>query len=321
MWCQDSFATFNQQLMLDGARAERIAGAVKRFTEFTEADQELRTARAGEPFLQGSVPSRTVIRPLARDDFDVDLVYPFRLSLFRPEHQRPLPVFDWFVSRLQGSEFYQNRLTRKNRCVRIDYAGDFHLDLIPATGDVLEHRPFAVPARDLSDWITNDPIGFTEWVRALDARSGLRDSSGDGAFVRSVRIMKRWRDHRFGEESAVSSILLVTMLGRHEASHKGYTPPLTDSFYPRYQYDGAYLYDLLRLTHSCLSGTPPRHAFEHPTISGEDLARGWDRAYLDLFLGRLNGTIDDLRRAIEAQDESTAASLYSKALGDSFPAG
>jgi hypothetical protein len=51
--------------------------------------------------------------------------------------------------------------------------------------------------------------------------------------VRCIRYMKRWRAEIFGEESAVSSILLVTMLGKHDPSIKNYYPALTNPLFSK----------------------------------------------------------------------------------------
>lgn len=132
MWCDQHFAAFNNSLKLDSTRQDRIDSAVARFIAFAKKDEQLKLAMAAEPFFQGSVATRTAIRPLASDEFDVDVVFPFKLAMFKNEHRNPSSIFEWFVARLQTSEDYRRRMEKKNRCVRLDYAGDFHVDLIPA---------------------------------------------------------------------------------------------------------------------------------------------------------------------------------------------
>ena len=119
-------------------------------------------------------------------------------------------------------------LIPRDRCARLDYAGDFHLDVIPATQSAPEHQPFAVPAKDLGSWITNDPIGFSRWVADRDRLSSAIDGDGAGRFARCCRFMKRWRDSNLDAESVPTSILLVTMLRKHDPTIKTYNPPLTD---------------------------------------------------------------------------------------------
>ncbi len=317
-WCESQFVKFNDKIKLDSGRLERIRGAVQRLEEFCEKDDQLRAAMDGAVFLQGSVATKTVIKPLVDDEFDVDVVYPFKLSVFG-EGVTPSGIIEWFLARLRQSDFYKNMLIPRDRCARLDYAGDFHLDVIPATKSVTAHQPYAVPAKDLGSWITNDSEGFATWVAERDSRSGAIDSDGVGRFVRSCRMTKRWRDTKLDPENAPTSILLVTMLGKHDPTIPGYDPPLENPLYPQYKTDVAYLYDMLRLTHSCLRSSR-RTAFFHPTILDEDLSRGWDAKNLEYFLEKLQMCINWINVGIYAQDEGESIGHYTNAFGDSFPA-
>lgn len=316
MFCDAKFAAFNDRLKLNETRAGRIESAISAFKNFCKGDEQLSTALAEEPFLQGSVATRTAIRPLTNEEFDVDVIYPFTLSVFKKQPTQK-QVIDWFISRLELNDFYKSNLIKKPRCARINYAGDFHVDFIPSTKDLTDFQPYAVPTRDLSNWTTNDPRGFARWVEKRDEWSEGVDADGVGRFVRSVRIMKRWRDLVFGEHSRVSSILLVTMLGKHEPTLP-YTPPLEYRYYFEHKNDAAYLYDMLRLTHSCLQ-TPANDAFKNPTLPNEDLARGWDKEFLDLFLQRLGTCIKHMQNAFGAATEDDAVKHFQKAFGGNFP--
>jgi hypothetical protein len=266
-WCEAQVTQFNDKIKLDSGRVDRVNAAVQRLQEFCKKDDELKMAMAGDIFLQGSVASKTVIRPSAGDEFDVDAVYPFHLNAF-PFGTTPKQITDWFLTRINQSDFYKKNLVPRDRCARIDYAGDFHVDVIPATTTLDYHKPYAVPAKDLGDWITNDPVGYVNWVEGIDSNASGIDGDGVGRFVRCCRMMKSWRDEKFSTTDAPSSIVLVTMLGKHDPSRKNYNPPLSDPLYPEYQTDLAYLYDMLRLTHSCLDAAR-RSAFMHPTLPKE----------------------------------------------------
>jgi hypothetical protein len=316
-WCETQVARFNDIIKLDSARIARVTAAIQRLQEFCKKDDELKLAMAGDIFLQGSVASQTVIRPLAGEEFDVDAVYPFHLNAF-PHDTAPRVILEWFLSRLKQSDFYKKNLIPRDRCARIDYAGDFHVDVIPATGTLDYHRPYAVPARDRRSSITNDPVGYTSWIEEIDRRASGINADGVGRFVRCCRMMKRWRDTNFSTTNAPSSIVLVTMLGKHDPSKKGYNPPLSDPLYPEYPTDLAYLYDMLRLTHSCIDAAR-RSAFMHPTLPKEDLARGWDERYLKPFMTLLQACIDNLRLGIYSRDEKASLKHYKDAFGDTFP--
>ena len=109
------------------------------------------------------------------------------------------------------------------------------------------------------------------------------------------------------------------MLGKHDpASPLEYYPPLENPLFPQYQAEAAYLYDMLRLTYSCIQ-QPMSGAFNNPTLPSEDLARGWDQTYLALFLQRLNACIVNLWNGIVSHTEADAIQHYKRALGGTFP--
>ena len=87
-WRETQVAQFNEKIKLDSVHVDRVIDATKRFKEFCEKDAELKAGIAENVFLQGSVATKTVIRPLAGDEFDVDAVYPFNLRAFR---ENPTP--------------------------------------------------------------------------------------------------------------------------------------------------------------------------------------------------------------------------------------
>ncbi|MCK6458211.1 MAG: nucleotidyltransferase [Phycisphaerae bacterium] len=320
MWCEAQFAKFDEKLRLDQGRRDRIQSALGAFNDFCQRDEQLRAALAEPPFLQGSVPMLCAIKPLGKDEYDVDVVYPFRLAAWKEPRPGPGTLVKWFTSRLKENEFYSGRMEIKNRCVRIHYKGDFHVDLIPSAVDVDAHKPYAVPAKDLSDWITNDPRGFVDWFLQRDKASGMADSDGCGVLIRSVRIMKRWRDQFFGSDARPTSILLTTILAKHEASAKTYSPPLPDPYYPKYPTTAAYLYDLIRLTVGCIKDAS-RTAFEHPTIRGEDLRRNWDDSFAKAFVERLDASARSLLAGIQSGTDAAATPHYLHAFGETFPRG
>jgi hypothetical protein len=55
-------------------------------------------------------------------------------------------------------------LERLKRCLRLNYAGAFHLDILPACpNDRLGGGAILVPDRKLECWKDSNPKGFAEW--------------------------------------------------------------------------------------------------------------------------------------------------------------
>lgn len=316
--CPDLFAKHNTFIRLDASRRGRIESAIGAFVDLVREDEQLSAALHGTPFLQGSVATRTSVRPLGSEEFDVDVVYPFRLAAFGNPSPTPLQIIAWFKGRLLERDFYRQNLDdSKDRCARIDYAGDFHVDFVPSAVDIPAHQPHAVPARDLGTWVTSNSTGFVEWVEENAARSGGTDGDGDFRFTRCVRYLKRWRDHFFTSESGPSSMLLTTMLGKHEP-HLRFGAVPSGLVFGSLPCDASYVHDILLLTVDCIrvEGT---QAFSNPTVPGEDLSRGWAEQHLQTFIDRAAETIALLRQGLAETSEAKAAELFRLALGESFP--
>lgn len=315
-WCDKQFGQWSEDIKLTKEQADRVNSAFTRFRDFCTQNSQLKAAMDGLPFYQGSAATRTIVRPLSDGEFDVDIVFPF--SVLRLGKADSRSVLEWFKLQVNADSFYKKHRIEKDRCVRIDYAGEFHVDFIPATAEIQQHQPYAIPAKDLKDWIRTNPLGFRDWVNAVDQRSQFVDKYGDGAFIRAIRYAKRWRDHTFKPESAPSSMLLVTMMGRHDPSHHNYSPPLTDPLYPEYKHDCVYLYDMMRLTHSCLL-TDRVTSSTNPLDADEDLGHDWKAKDRETFINTLGACCEKLREAIYSDSEAKAIGLFRSALGNTFP--
>ncbi len=78
---------------------------------------------------QGSWAHRTIIKPLPGQEFDADLLVQMKQQRAWSDdpQQYLLAVYDV----LGKSARYRNRITLKTRCIRVSYAGDCHVDLVP----------------------------------------------------------------------------------------------------------------------------------------------------------------------------------------------
>lgn len=172
---------------------------------------------------QGSVAIQTTVKPLARDEYDLDFV-----CELQPSGRPALVVYDELYARLAAHAVYGPLLEKKKRCVCIDYARDFHLDIIPAEPDTSRGGTHVVvPDREMKGWTPSNPRGFAAWFaeRAVFGLAELRkaqplpaqgpvDEKPTLAIV--VQLIKRRRDILFsGADHAPRSILLTTLAGEH----------------------------------------------------------------------------------------------------------
>jgi hypothetical protein len=182
-------------------------------------------------YLHGSGALGTSIKPIGRDEFDVDLIS--FISGLGPDIEPGL-VKAAIGKRLREHAFYASILAEKKRCWRLDYSGDFHLDISPTIiNPGCPNDGELVPDRKLRSWHATNPRAY----RALfDKRAEMmprmtqsiictqRDSattepfpvrqSVKGILRRTVQLLKRHRDHHFlntQQEVAPISIVITTL--------------------------------------------------------------------------------------------------------------
>lgn len=189
-------------------------------------------------FPQGSQRIGTTTKPLGQTEFDLDAVC--KLNIASDSHPGELYQLIW--DRLYAHETYRPMMRRMPRCIRLEYSGNFHLDIAPAVPDSnCGGNCILVPDLDANlallhpendRWKSTNPIDYATWVEdqcvpvwALTenyAKASQVDPVPDReaihakpALKRSIQLFKRWRDVEYSERSqlATPSIILTTMSG------------------------------------------------------------------------------------------------------------
>lgn len=184
-------------------------------------------------FAQGSLRLDTTVRPLSYTEFDLDLVCLVQIS----EQTPPPLVYDLLLKRMRQHAIYNKIIDELPRCIRLNYADEFHLDIVPAIPDVSCHpweTCIRIPDRHLRLWRDSNPKGYGGWFDTQSAKRlvVLKESryslSANVEPLRSpvpaplkpplklsVQLFKRWRDVVFQDRMhlAPSSIVLTTLAG------------------------------------------------------------------------------------------------------------
>lgn len=302
MKLNDYFSKFIKNISLNDTRIDRIESALSKLHKFVETDGPLSEALISL-FEQGSWAMGMTIRPKKdSDEFDVDVVLLLNL-LKRPEDKRtPVEIIRWLAVRLREDDDYREKVIEKKRCVRINYAGDFHLDLIPAylSAPNNPNGSIYVPHKNggSGDWELSHPKGFMEWV------SKINDGC-DGRFRPLVRIVKHWRDLKVGEETRPKSILLTTLLGHHAAKE---CSSHAETLVRTMENVDAYLQKMTVVP-----------TVWNPSLTSENLARDWTQEQFDIFKGKVNSATKAMRFALGEPDKAESIEQWRKLFGDSFP--
>lgn len=276
-------------------------------------------------YVHGSVALGTTTKPLGRAEFDVDLVchVPHAASATRPAVLKTV-VGD----RLKDHGTYHRLIEEMRRCWRLNYAGEFHMDItpsIPNPGCALGGE--LVPDKELRQWKATNPIGYR---RLFEKRALLRpvfrllkteryaaDSVEPyparmrikGLLRRAVQLCKRHRDIYFADrpELAPLSVIITTLAAR--------------SYEWRVQ-NGVFD-DEIDLLVAVLQSMPNFIAFDgaawsipNETTQGENFAEKWNAKprLADAFYAWHRVCVADLERLLEL----VGRDRIQKSLADSF---
>jgi hypothetical protein len=169
----------------------------------------------------------TTVKPLQGDEYDLDFVC--ELICGTVFFQTPGAALDLVERALRASGIYGPMVERKNRCIRLNYAKKFHIDILPACRDPRRGGTcILVPDHQLGGWTASNPKGFGVWFNDSCRKTVVGTMMDKAAPIPiqqpadrkpplklCVQLWKRWRDihYKASPESAPISIVLTTIAG------------------------------------------------------------------------------------------------------------
>lgn len=219
-------ANIAESIQLDNTRKERMESAYSAIETLLNEDESFFKDVDFEIYPQGSVKIGTTIKPMKDNEFDLDIV----VQIVDFENSYDSEEIYNQLKRVLLSSRYKDKVVTKNRCIRIDYAGDFHMDILPGVQVYTDDKnKIVVPDKKLETWTPSNPRGYAEWF--LDKSNKVIEPILEKAFSmealemeefakkkplkRTVQLLKLYRDEYFKNdlENATSSIILTTIAG------------------------------------------------------------------------------------------------------------
>jgi hypothetical protein len=187
-------------------------------------------------YVHGSVALGTTVKPVARAEYDVDLVchVPHGSPTISPAVLKKV-VGD----RLKDHGTYVRLIEEMRRCWRLNYAGEFHMDITPSIpSPTCAFGGELVPDKELRLWKPTNPVGYRKLferrallqpvfrlLKAEAYRGAARDAAIEpypaqmrikGLLRRVVQLCKRHRDIYFTDRPEVAplSIIITTLAAR-----------------------------------------------------------------------------------------------------------
>jgi Second Messenger Oligonucleotide or Dinucleotide Synthetase domain len=217
-------------LQLTATQFKDAEGKYHAVSDWLNADNSPVRIFSPSIYSQGSLRLDTTVKPISHTEFDLDLVCELIIRGGSP-HQ----VYQLLWNRMHSNGRYRDILVAKPRCIRLNYAGQFHLDIVPAIPAALQNATdttILVPDRAQAQWISSNPKGFAIWFEAQTIRyvqKHARLSANENveplrtptpAYSKhplklAVQLFKRWRDIAFKGrmDLAPSSIVLTSLSG------------------------------------------------------------------------------------------------------------
>jgi hypothetical protein len=247
---------------------------------------------------QGSYAQKTIIRPRADRTFDADLLL----------HLDPMP--DWaacdYVGKLYTalgrSAVYKDMRHRRTRCVYIDYADEFHVDLVP----YVEFGGRGYVTNNKTDQFEHtDPKGFTGWLKD-------QHRIADGHLIKAIRLLKYVRDITWG--FSVKSAILTTLVGERV----GEIAKLLDT--------GCYadvpttLKTVVDALDDYLQQRSLLPAIVDPGGTGDRFDERWDQAGYAAFRTKIHALRAKIDEAFDAEGIDAGLTAWQAVFGDAFKA-
>ena len=269
------------ELQLSPTRYRQAVDRYEAVCQWLEAGGSSVAAFRPTIYPQGSMRIGTTVKPMGRSEHDLDFVCEFQLhpQSFDP----PSQILKLIETRLREHKVYASILELKNRCVRLNYANEFHMDILPACADGLAGGDcVVVPDRKLSCWKASNPKGYAEWFerrcelvievlmaerwRVLAKAEPIPEQEATqekATLKRAVQLLKRWRDMRYAKNMDVAPISMVLTTLAAETYEGQFSVSRTIS---------GILDRLLALIES----SKPRIVVFNPANLREDLSERWD---------------------------------------------
>ena len=313
------FERFLGNISVDQDKLNRIKSAHSRLRRALESDDYVGLALV-ETFLQGSYVHGTAIRPFGNSsEFDVDVCCLLNLAEAPLPTDEPRPMIRWLERRLKRMQTYRGKVSTRPRCIRIDFPGDFHMDVVPLVEDrrqgnttyagafMLEdvlrvggrnrnNGNLLVPNSGVNGWEATNPKGLRDWYREQNDRT-------NGRFTRVVRMLKHWRNQAFEAGVRPPSVGFEVLIANS-------WPFFANS-------DAAALSGVLRHVATYYSFVRPTAM--NPSVSNEDLLSSWSHQHYDVFMMELSAAADLANEALSETNEGRSIGLWQRLFRTRFP--
>ena len=247
---------------------------------------------------QGSYALETLIKPVAdNDEYDADI----QIVMNPNPSWQAKDYLDAVYYTLRRNETYANRLRRNTRCITVDYAGDFHLDVVPRVTSGGKHYICNSATNQFEE---TDGTGYRDWFNQRNRITG-------GNLKRVVRLLKYLRDHK--NNYTVKSILLTTLAGNAITTSDEGTQGVSTV--------ADTLVTVLTKMDDYLQQHPNMPLIRNPALPTETFNRHWDQTKYANFRNKVHSHAQTAQKATREPSNEEAIKVWRGLFGEGFGKG
>lgn len=282
---------------LGDGRIKQLDNRVSAITNFIQTGDGSFAGNFVDILPQGSYAHRTIINPVqANDEFDADLL----LEMNEVEDWEPNAYVQELYTVFRGSSTYRDMVSRHDRCIRIDYANEFHIDLVPY---MERHGAHYITNRVEDQFELTNPEGYNKW---LDGQNRL----ASGRLIKVIRLMKYLRD--FKDTFSCKSVILSILLGNSVSDAAAWGDDSQYSDVP------TALKNIVGALDDYLQDNEVMPSIDDPSEPTENYNHRWDQQEYANFRTKIHlyrGWIDEAYFEEEAEESRTK---WRRLFGDKF---
>ena len=305
----NQFVKFLSNLQPNEDRAELARDIPDKLRDYLKDTDKIKTV---EPHtrLSGSYSRYTAIKEIK----DVDTLL-FVNKDYNDGEESIKKVINDLVRALKGfPEYLKDKtgyvdadlaLKRQRRSVQVHISlsgQEFDIDVVPSIAVDGIDKPLLVPDRDLSKWISSDPLGYGKFLSKLNKEHSNK-------IVPLIKIFKHWRDIQM-KRMRPKSYWLECIVCKHASAGKLNVKDsswgelflsLMNSIFDDY-------YDKWKNSESV-------PVIKDPML-GNDVAKSWARSEFSSFMNRIEEAKCLAEKALKEDDEAKAIKLWQELFND-----
>ncbi|MET3205299.1 UNVERIFIED_ORG: hypothetical protein ABIB21_002093 [Arthrobacter sp. UYEF13] len=287
-----------ESVNLNKTRLTQLDSRVGSITEALKGSPHL-GGRILDTVPQGSWAHKTIIRPPEDIEFDADFLV--QLAEDTDGNDNPRSYADAVWSAISSHSTYGPMATKKDRCVRVSYANDCHIDIV--TYVVLASGRQVIVNRNSNEFEDTNPVGFTEWIQE-------KDDLTNGNLRKVIRLLKYLRDHQ--EAFSIKSVLLTTIVGN-----------LVDAWRvngtDKYEDVPSTLVNLVEDLDRWLQSQWSKPSIADPACPATTFDHRWTEPQFEAFRARIHRLAPRIREAYGASTVSESVTGWRAVFGQAFP--